>query len=198
MNHYHQMIERAAQGARRPYGHATVVFDYIEKIDREETEKQKRPVYRTVEIAEVHVPGGDRTPVPVTRQLIDAYPEQYAAFKRAEAQPPVGMPLKLWPLITKGEQRELAFFEVLTVEQLAEAPDELKRKLGPLSKLCKQAKEWIKAAESPQAKVTALQEQLDRERDRVKRMETQIELLMQRIEANEGIRLRGDSSIGSD
>ncbi|MFO0089245.1 MAG: hypothetical protein ACK518_00225, partial [bacterium] len=82
-----------------------------------------------------------------------------------------------------------AYLGFRTVEQLAEAIDEVKRRMGPLSRFVKEAQEWIKAASSEQAQVVSLRESLEREKLRTERLENQVELLMQRIEANEGTRL---------
>jgi chromosome segregation ATPase len=98
------------------------------------------------------------------------------------------MPLQEWPRVTASAIKELAYLGFRTVEQLAEANDEVKRRMGPLSKFVKEAQEWIAAATSGQSQVVALKEALDRERTRAERMEQQIELLMQRIEGNEGTR----------
>jgi uncharacterized protein YigA (DUF484 family) len=61
--------------------------------------------------------------------------------------------------------------------------------MGPLSRFVKEAKEWLQAASSEQAQVVSLKEALEREKVRGDRLENQIELLMQRIEGNEGTRL---------
>jgi uncharacterized protein YigA (DUF484 family) len=60
--------------------------------------------------------------------------------------------------------------------------------MGPLGRFVKEAKEWLDAANSPQSQVVSLRETLEREKVRADRLENQIELLMQRIEGNEGIR----------
>jgi hypothetical protein len=77
-----------------------------------------------------------------------------------------------------------------TVEQLADAHDELKRKLGPTGRFIKMAKDWLDAANSSQFNVVALKQQLEREQKRTAKLEEQVELLLQRVEGNEGTDLR--------
>ena len=85
---------------------------------------------------------------------------------------------------------ELQHMGFKTVEQLAETTDDVKRRLGTLSKFVKIAKDWIESANSSQFQVTALKQQLEREQRRTEKLEQQVELLMQRVEANEGTDMR--------
>ena len=77
-----------------------------------------------------------------------------------------------------------------TVEQLAVATDDVKRKLGPLSKFVKLAKDWLEAANSTQNDVAKMKQQLEKAEARAAALEHKLELFMQRVEANEGIDLR--------
>ena len=86
--------------------------------------------------------------------------------------------------------RELQHLGFKTVEQLADAHDEIKRRLGPTGRFVKMAKDWLDAANSSQFNVVALKQQLEREQKRTAKLEEQVELLMQRIEGNEGTDLR--------
>ena len=60
-----------------------------------------------------------------------------------------------------------------------------------MSKFCKLAKEWLDAANSDQNAVVKLKQQLEAETKKRESLEHKIELLMQRVEANEGTDLRG-------
>jgi hypothetical protein len=52
------------------------------------------------------------------------------------------------------------------------------------------AKDWLDAANSSQFNVVALKQQLEREQKRTAKLEEQVELLLQRVEGNEGTDLR--------
>jgi hypothetical protein len=52
------------------------------------------------------------------------------------------------------------------------------------------AKDWMDSAKSSQADVVALKEELDNEKRRTEKLREQVELLLQRVEANEGTDLR--------
>jgi hypothetical protein len=118
------------------------------------------------------------------------YPEKYAAFRAGNEPVESGTPLKEWPVISGSVVKELLHLGFKTVEQLAEANDEVKRKLGTAGRFVKMAKDWMAASKSDQFQVTKLQQQLDAEIEYRKRLENKLELFMQRIEANEGTDLR--------
>ena len=94
-------------------------------------------------------------------------------------------------MMSGSAMRELQYLVFKTVEQLAAATDDVKRKLGPLSMFCKLAKEWLDAANSDQNAVVKLKQQLEAETKKRENLEHKLELLMQRVEANEGTDLRG-------
>jgi predicted nucleic acid-binding Zn-ribbon protein len=118
------------------------------------------------------------------------YPELYARFKAGSEPVLEGTPLAEWPMMSGSAMRELQYLGFKTVEQLSVATDDVKRKLGPLSKFAKLAKEWLDAASSDQNAVVKLKQQLELETKKRESLEHKLELLMQRVEANEGTDLR--------
>jgi len=91
--------------------------------------------------------------------------------------------------------REFQYLGFKTVEQVANASDEARRKLGTLSKFIKMAKEYLDAANSDQNNVAKLRVQLDNYKEKYAKLEERVELLMQRIEANEGTDLRSERKL---
>ena len=118
------------------------------------------------------------------------YPELYARFKAGSEPVTEGTPLAEWPMMSGSAMRELQYLGFKTVEQLAAATDDVKRKLGPLSQFVKLAKDWLEAANSTQNDVAKMKQQLERAEARAAALEHKLELFMQRVEANEGIDLR--------
>ena len=83
------------------------------------------PVYDDKEYITIIVPG-DKTSVvhrPVWAQDHERFPRQYAQFKNGLEQTVSGMPLKMWGGMTLGQAKEFEYFNVRTVEQLAEMSD---------------------------------------------------------------------------
>ena len=149
-----------------------------------------RSIFDEIPSISIQYPGGDETVRKIEPQDTADYPELYAAFKVGSEVVVSGTPLAEWPLMNGSTLRELQHLGFKTVEQLADAHDELKRKLGPTGRFIKMAKDWLDAANSSQFSVVALKQQLEREQKRTAKLEEQVELLLQRVEGNEGTDLR--------
>lgn len=173
---------------RSRWSGANVRFKMVVRKNEVKSLEAGRDIFDEVPSISIQWPGGDETVRAIEEQDKYEHAAAYQAFIAGAGEVQSGMPLQEWPKITASAIHELAYLGFRTVEQLAQANDEVRRKMGPLSKYIKEAQEWMSAASSTQAEVVSLREQLERERVRVERMENQIELLMQRIEGNEGIR----------
>lgn len=174
---------------KKRYHGANVKFLKTYNENRQKTLEAGRPIFDEIVSFSIQWPGCDETVRRVEPQDITDYPEKWAAFQAGNQPIESGTPLAEWPPLPGSTLRELQHIGFLTVEQLAEANDEIKRRLGPAGKFIKMAKDWLAAATSTPAEVASLKQQLEREQKRASKMEEQIELLMQRIEASEGTRL---------
>lgn len=175
---------------KKRYSGANVKFFNAYNENKEKSLAAGRAVFDEIPSISIQWPGGDETVRKIEPQDIAEYPEQYAAFKAGSEPITSGTPLSEWPLMNGSTLRELQHIGFKTVEQLSQANDELKRKLGPTGRFIKMAKDWLDAANSSQFEVVALKQQLEREQKRTAKLEEQVELLIQRVEGNEGIDLR--------
>jgi hypothetical protein len=185
-----QSIMNGNSQPKKRYSGANVKFFYSYNENREKSLAAGRPIFDEIPSISIQWPGQDETVRRIEPQDIAEYPEQYARFKAGSEPVTEGTPLAEWPLMAGSAMRELQYLGFKTVEQLAQATDEVKRKLGPLSKFVKLAKDWLDAAKSDQSEVVKLKQMLERETTRREQLEHKLELLMQRVEANEGIDLR--------
>lgn len=185
-------------GTRKRFEGANVKFfdEYIP--DPIETEKQGRPIYKCIPSISIQWPGGDETVRAIEPQDKIEYPAHWAAYQSQQEPPTQGTPLTEWSMLPRTYQLELAAIGIKTVEQLAFISDEVKRRIGPLQKYCKIAKEWLESAGEGQTQIVALKEQLEREEKRSKKLEEQLELALQRIEALEGTKLTDDNPRGDN
>lgn len=175
---------------KKRYAGANVRFFYAYNENEEKSLKEGRPIFDEIPSISIQWPGMDETVRRIEPQDIQEYPEQYARFKAGSEPVTEGTPLAEWPMMSGSAMREIQYLGFKTVEQLAQAPDEAKRKLGSLSKFVKLAQEWLAAAKSDQNEVVRLRQELEREKTRTARLEEKLELFMQRVEANEGTDLR--------
>jgi len=178
------------QQQRRRFHGANVKFFNSYNENKEKSLQAGRAIFDEIPSISIQYPGGDETVRRIEPQDIQDYPEDYAAFKAGSEVVVSGTPLAEWTLMNGSTLRELQHLGFKTVEQLADAHDELKRRLGPTGKFVKMAKDWLDAANSSQFNVVALKQQLEREQKRTAKLEEQVELLLQRVEGNEGTDLR--------
>lgn len=175
---------------KKRYSGANVKFFNAYNENREKTLKEGRPIFDEIPSISIQWPGGDETVRRIEPHDIAEYPDLYQAFRAGSEPVESGTPLSEWTPMNGSALRELHHLGFKTVEQLAAANDDVKRRLGPLGKFVKMAADWLAAANSTQSDVTKLKQQLDREQHRTARLEEQLELMMQRIEGLEGTDLR--------
>ena len=185
-----QSIMSGNSQPKKRYSGANVKFFYSYNENREKSLKEGRPIFDEIPSISIQWPGQDETVRRIEPQDIHDYPELYARFKAGSEPVTEGTPLAEWPMMSGSAMRELQYMGFKTVEQLSVATDDVKRKLGPLSKFTKLAKEWLDAANSDQNAVVKLKQQLELETKKRESLEHKLELLMQRVEANEGTDLR--------
>lgn len=77
----------------------------------------------------------------------ERYVESYERWKKGEELPLNGTPIKSWPVISPAQQKNLVGLNILTVEDLAAANDEGRRRIGMGAQdLCDKAKSWLSQA----------------------------------------------------
>lgn len=102
-----------------------VRFFVKEREDKDESEKEGRPIYAEVEYVEIRVPGKRDALAsrPATHKDKMRFAKHYEMFKKRIEAPEIGTPLTQWPRISRSMVEELAFFNVKTVEQLSDMAD---------------------------------------------------------------------------
>lgn len=172
------------------YRGANVKFFNAYSENKEKSQKEGRPIFDEIPSISIQWPGMDETVRRIEPRDIETWPQKYAAFMAGSEPVTSGTPLAEWTLCPGNVVRELQHLGFKTVEQLAEANDDVKRRLGTAAQFVKKAKEWMQAADSTRNQVVSLKEQLEREKARTSKLAEQMELLLQRLEGSEGIDLR--------
>lgn len=185
-----QSIMSGNSQPKKRYSGANIKFFYAYNENREKTLKEGRPIFDEIPSISIQWPGQDETVRRIEPQDMHDYPELYARFKAGSEPVTEGTPLAEWAMMSGSAMRELQYLGFKTVEQLAAATDDVKRKLGPLSQFVKLAKDWLAAANSTQNDVAKMKQQLEKAEARAAALEHKLELFMQRVEANEGTDLR--------
>lgn len=125
------------------------------------TEKEGRPVFFEREMVRILVPGDRLTESVqiVGEQHRKRWPREYAAFKADEEAPLNGTPIAELPGLGRAQVEELRYGKVLTIEDLANLPDELLSKVAPMNgkELRAKAVRWLEVVSgaAPMEKLAA-------------------------------------------
>lgn len=140
----------AGLDGRQQEDNALVRFSLRPVENKEKSAAEGRPIFEDVEYVEIMTPG-DKSSI-VSRALRETdkqrFRRQYAAWKAdaQNSQPIIGTRLAEWPQVTRSQVEELRYFNVHTVEQLAEVSDGNIRNVGPIMALRKKAQDFVAAA----------------------------------------------------
>ena len=107
---------------------------YTEMVEQTfRSQQEGRPIYAEREMVEIIIPGDRNTRATeiVNDEHKKRWPMEYAGFKRGEEVPVEGTPLRDWPAAEhRAREGELAYFNILTVEQLSQVNDSQLQNLG--------------------------------------------------------------------
>lgn len=151
--------------------------------DPVESEKQNRPVFKDTEYVRIIVPG-DKTSIvfrPVWDRDKQRFPRHYQMFKNGINEQVVGTPLNIVPWLTKAQVEEMKYFNIRTVEQLANMPDSGAGSVPAFHTLKRKANEFLMAAQGRDERVEELQAKLAERDEQMKAMMERLTAL----EANE-------------
>lgn len=116
--------------------------------DQDASTREGRPIFVDTQMIEIRV-RGDRNNViqrPVRPEDKQRFREVFAAHERGEAQQQTGTPLAQWPIMSAAAVEELKFLGFFTVEQLADARDDLCGKHQMVGVYKQKAKVYLEAA----------------------------------------------------
>lgn len=148
-----------------------------------------RPIFKEEEYIRIFVPG-DRDVVdrPIYPSDLQRFANQYERWKSKKGtEEVVGTPLEQYPMISRAQVEELKYFNVFTVEQLANMADVHTQKFMGINTLRQQARDWLAVANktADASKMRKEIELRDAEigalKDMLKKQGEQIEKLQKRL-----------------
>lgn len=163
-----------------------VRFHMGTKLDREATDREGRPIYKDREYVTILVPGDklnavNRPTMPSDRAR---FPRQYAAFKNSQGEAVVGTPLVGWPQVNEAQRKELEYFNIRTVEQLANVADGFASNMMGVQALKQAAQKFI-AQSKDSAVVNKLNAELAQRDVLLATMQEQMAALAEKLQALE-------------
>lgn len=163
-----------------------VKFYYHPLENKALSEREGRPIFEDRVYIDIRTPGErDAIRRPASSADIARFQEHYDAFMRRTEQPEeTGTLLSEWPLITRSQVEELAFFNCKTVEHLANMADSAAQNFRGIQSLKQRAKHWLeetKGKEELEKEFTkreaAMQETLDEYREELKSLREELDSL---------------------
>jgi len=147
-----------------------------------------RPIYEDREFVEIIIPGDRRSMAvePVTDEHKARWPAAYEAFRAGREAPLAGTPLADWPnsSLTRARVAELAWFNIRTVEHLAEVNDAQLANLGMGARELRQAaRTFLEVSASGTAPLERLVTENLTLKDEVERLERDLNAANARLAA---------------
>jgi len=182
---YFETYEAQNRG-EKPYVGANVRFKLEAIPDEAQSRIAGRPIYKDVEMIEIRFPGQAAMVFQAEDKHRRYYPEEYKAFKAGQEAPVKGLPLEQWAMPTKAIIENLKTLGFRTVEQLADAKDDVIHKMRSMAIWVKHAQDYMESCKADSTTVIGLKAELEHFKNACKSQQEMITQLLQRIDANEG------------
>lgn len=137
-----------------------------------------RAIYEERDFVRIHVPG-DKTSVvyrEVTEMDIQRFQARYAKWKAGQSEAVIGTPLSALPNMTPAKVEEYKYFKIVTIEQLADANDNLGQKFMSFQADKARAKQFIEATMG-NAPIEKMNEELQKRDTEIENLRTMVEAL---------------------
>lgn len=137
-----------------------------------------RAVYEEIDYIRIHVPGDKSCVVerPVSQQDVFRFQERYNKWKAGQEEAVTGTPLSALPGMNPSKVEEYKFFKLVTVEQLAEANDNLGAKFMSFQQDKQRAKAFMEVAKN-NAPIEKMNEELQKRDAEIENLRTMVEAL---------------------
>lgn len=138
-----------------------------------------RAVYEERDFVRIHVPGDKSTVVvqPMHELNVQRFRSRYEKWKSGQAEAVTGTPLSALPGMTPAKVEEYKFFKIVTVEQLADANDQLGQKFMSFNGDKAKAKAFLEVAKG-NAPIEKMNAELAKRDEEIETLKAQMAALM--------------------
>lgn len=163
------------------YAHdARLVTEFFRKPVHMEFKSREagRAIYDEIDYIRIYTPG-DKSSVcerPVNTLDEQRFADRYAKWKAGQEQAVMGTPITVMPGITPSKAEEYRYFKIFTVEQLAEAPDNLGQKFMSFQQDKQRAKAFLQVAAN-NAPIEKMNEELEKRDVEIENLKAMVEAL---------------------
>ena len=153
-----------------------------------------RAIYDEVDYIRIHTPGDKSSVIdkPITALDIQRFSDRYNKWKAGQAEAVTGTPLTALPGITPSKAEEYKFFKIVTIEQLADAPDNLGQKFMSFQQDKSRARAFMQVAAN-NAPIEKMNEELQKRDQVIEDMQAQLEALKAQIKPKRQVAATADA-----
>lgn len=154
-----------------------------------------RAVYEEVDYVRIHVPGDKSSVIerPVSQQDVFRFQDRYNKWKAGQEEAVSGTPLSALPGMTPSKVEEYKFFKLVTVEQLAEANDNLGAKFMSFQQDKQRAKAFLEVAKN-NAPIEKMNEELAKRDAELEEMRETIKALQASMKSKRAVAATADAA----
>lgn len=137
-----------------------------------------RAVYEEVDYVRIHVPGDKSSVIerPLSQQDVFRFQDRYNKWKAGQEEAVTGTPLSALPGMNASKVEEYRFFKIITVEQLADANDNLGGKFMSFQSDKQRAKAFMEVAAN-NAPIEKMNAELQKRDAEIENLRTMVEAL---------------------
>jgi hypothetical protein len=137
-----------------------------------------RAVYEEIDYVRIHVPGDKSSVIerPLSQQDIFRFQDRYNKWKAGQEEAVTGTPLSALPGMNASKVEEYKFFKIITVEQLADANDNLGGKFMSFQQDKQRAKAFMEVAAN-NAPIEKMNAELQKRDAEIENLRTMVEAL---------------------
>lgn len=137
-----------------------------------------RAIYEECDYVRIFVPGDKSSVVerPITEMDMQRFADRYKKWKAGQSEAVIGTPLSALPGMTPAKVEEYKYFKIVTVEQLADANDNLGQKFMSFQQDKQRAKAFMEVAAN-NAPIEKMNEELSKRDAEIENLKTMVEAL---------------------
>jgi hypothetical protein len=163
------------------YAHdARLYVEFYRKPVQHEAQSREagRAIYVEVDYIRIHTPGDKSSVIERPVDALDSqrFADRYAKWKAGQEEAVSGTPLTALPGMTPAKAEEYKFFKIVTVEQLADAADNLGQKFLGFQQDKARAKAFIQVAAN-NAPIEKMNEELQKRDAEIENLRLMVEAL---------------------
>jgi len=163
------------------YAHdARLYVEFYRKPVQHEAQSREagRAIYVEVDYIRIHTPGDKSSVIdrPVNPLDVQRFADRYNKWKAGQAEAVIGTPLTALPGMTPAKAEEYKYFKIVTVEQLADASDNLGQKFMSFQQDKQRAKAFMDVARN-NAPIEKMNEELEKRDAVIEDLKTRLDAL---------------------